>query len=711
MTAARYDFRAEGANDVVAAFRGVTAAAEKAANDEVKARERAMKHVAAIRDRYFRDQQRQEERAAKIAERQALAQQRAQQRVTSSNQRAAERSAANDIRQRERAMAHVARIRDRHFQNEQKQQERALAHVARIRERHLLTEQRQRERVDRANERVRSERLRTLTNIGASAAGRVWDVTKGAALAGGGIVTGLVGAAARESLQIGDLAKRAAINARLAGETVDEGALKRSFESTALAQPGVSAQGVGEAFLAYQSKTGKAANAGMLGVFAQTAAAGGGDIKDIAAAAASLTQQFDIKGIEEMREALAALTVQGAKGSFEIKDAASQFDKMGSAARRFGLDKGPRGVALLGGLSQLARTSTGSAEEATTAVEHLFSELIKHSPELERDNVKVFEDKDKTRTRDFVDIFKDMLVKTGGSLPAMEHYLGERGIRGGSALINAFNEAKNRARGTDEEKTAAGLKAFDRALDDVINTTAAVSAVQAAAASASESSSAILSNAWETLVASTSEELVPAIRELAPELPALAHTIGGAAGAFADAAHIVGGAFKQLQEMGLVEGPEATKAIHGAAGLKTMDAEIATLEKKGGRTEKEEERLSRMKDMRNAYVQAHGDEMLAPLQEAAGPRGRGFKASQVPITPLEGMSAVAAIKTPESEEKPSAQRSPEVQSFLDSNLAENQTKQAMAAVGATDAIKAFAAAIENAKSAIAAATGPKAGST
>src|SRR5262249_45431587 len=247
-------------------------------------------------------------------------------------------------------------------------------------------------------------------------------------------------------------------SARGAGEkAVDPTILQKEFENTALATPGISANAVAAGTQLYVAKTGDLATArSMQHTFATVASATGSDYADIAGSAADIAQKFDIKGVEEMQQAFATLTFQGKKGAFELKDAAAYFSEMASAAQRFGVGTGPKALATLGGLAQIARTATGSAAEASTAIQDMFSELVAKAAKIKSHHrVDVFDKEGKAR--DVRDVLTELIGRVGGADLAkkkseLQQIFGIRGSRAVSPLISAFSDAALQTKGTDEQK-------------------------------------------------------------------------------------------------------------------------------------------------------------------------------------------------------------------------------------------------------------------
>jgi hypothetical protein len=641
---ARYRFVADGASDVLAAFKGVTAAARQSqvaaqrsgetVSRSSNAASRALSQEAAIARKFVA--MRNAEAAA------AIRSSRTAGAAFDAKMKASSRAAAAYEKNLRREVAADEAAQRRKTQN-------------------ALREASKRDKAEaRAAARLSADRQGTL--------GRVGAVAGGALAAVGGVAYGVgrdlagrafdaVGAAARDAIKLGDLANRVSIAGRQAGqEAVDPRILQKEFQNTALATPGVKATDVAEAVGAFVSLTGDLATARKSqGTFATVASASGADVKDVATAAASLSEKFDVKGAEEMQQALATLTMQGKSGAFEIKDAAIQFQRLASAADSFDIGKGGQAVAVLGGISQIARKGTGNARQATTAVENIFAGLTQKREMLEGDGVK-FTNANGSK-RDIRDLLIDTISTVGGNDMGKKEsgllsIFGKQGIRGVNPLLAAYSQTFQKTEGTEAQKTAAATERLRKMFEENINVAGDWKDIQKDAALAQQSSSAILEAAWEQLRSSTADALVPAIKELTPQIPTIVGALGGLAEAAASATAVLGGMAGFLKDNGLIDSTEAFKAPKNQADIKQLDKEIGTLEAKGdNRTLAENNKLDRLKDVRRSGLA--NLEGPSPFLDAPKEAERGFASYKtLGATPLTGIDAVANVMKMPSEEKP-----------------------------------------------------------
>jgi len=446
-------------------------AARRAASEQ----EKALRHVSGIKDRYLRDDQSRQERA--------------------------DRKAAQD---QERAQRNISQIKERYFREEQARQEKLAAKAERARSRSI--------------DRTHGDRLSQIQGYGKGARDLAMSGATTALFAG----TALVGSAAYQRIGLDSTANRISINARKSGEDfIDPGSLVREFSATSAASPGIGAAEVADAVQRFISLTGdvKTAREGQ-GTFATVASASGANIGDVAEAAASLAQQFDVKSINDMRDALAALTFQGKEGAFELKDAAAQFQRLAASGAAFGIPKGVQGVKTLGGLTQIARTGTGSAEQAATAVENMLTQFKAKSAILGKQGINVFKD---GKARPVEDLIVDTISRVGGGDVAKKQagltsIFGEQGIRAINPLVSTYNDTFRSAKGTDKERAAVARSAVSAQLDKSINAAGTYADVQRDAAQAQADSSAKLSAAWERLSNQLGETLEPHIVGLADRI-------------------------------------------------------------------------------------------------------------------------------------------------------------------------------------------------
>jgi hypothetical protein len=523
-----------------------TRSATKEAAARAREEEKARRHVAGIKDRYFRDEQRKQEQAERQEQRTAARAEATRQRALAVATASRRKEIVKEISDRtthENRLSDIARrASERRAEAERKHQTKMADLRRSLSQRGTDAAERDRARdASRASARAfdgeltarrrayeldkKRTELAEKNSLTAGLGGAIRGAVIGGGVAAMAAGIGITGAAARDAMRLQEMANRISISARGAGEeAVDPNALRREFEQTAIATPGVKSADIAEAVAQFVSKTGNLDVARKSqGVFATVASATGSQVQDVAAAAADLFQKFDINSVEGMADAMAALAFQGKAGAFELKDAASQFAKLSAAASRFGLDKGANGVKVLGGLTQIARTATGSPEQAATAVEAMFRQFTAASSqkELKKLGVRVFSDKAGTRTRDIRDLIVDTISKSGGNLTKLQAIFGDEGIRAISPMISSFNEARKGAEAkglAGKAATAAGEDALRNYIKTSIEAPGDYSELQKDAAQAQADASAKLTASWEKLQAGVGDKLIPVLTRMAEVL-------------------------------------------------------------------------------------------------------------------------------------------------------------------------------------------------
>ena len=430
------------------------------------------------------------------------AQEQLAQRVARDQARAAKQAATAQIREADRAAKAKARFAEKI--------RRDAVRTARAEEREAQRLTRQQERFAARAARAQETRRRAQVAALGGAVGAVGRfAARGAAVVGG--AAALVGGAAiRTRFQNEDAARRLA---RKGGPGVTGDELLADAERTAAEVRGVRTADVLGAQDAFVTKTGDLDAARRFSkVLAEVSLATGTSADEIGGAAADLFQKFDIKSVDQMAEAMASLAVQGKRGAFELEDAARLFPRVLAAAERFGVDKDAAGLAAVGGFTQLARQSTGSGEEAATAVENAFSQLSVKSGKLSKLGVQVFDENNKGR--DFRKVIAETVAATGGDLGQLTSIFGQRGIRAVSPLISRFNETRAQATGSDTERTEAGMRAMLEMFEKATDSSGALAEIQADLASAQQDNSARLTAAWEELMTKLGVALEPALEAL-----------------------------------------------------------------------------------------------------------------------------------------------------------------------------------------------------
>ncbi|MEZ4437712.1 MAG: hypothetical protein R3B72_01370 [Polyangiaceae bacterium] len=345
---------------------------------------------------------------------------------------------------------------------------------------------------------------------------------------------------------------------------------------------------------------------------AEVALASGADTTDVARDAAALYTNFGVRDAEGMRKALAGQIVQGKRGAFELKDAAQYLPSMAASAAAFDIGKGSNAVARLGGLTQIARESTGRGATAATAVEAMFRQLTAKAPELAKQGVKLT-NKDGSR-RDIFEVLAETVAKVtdkkalaqgvsarDAKNKGLQNIFGEEGIRAIKPLIATYGEAM--AKGED------GMQALRDKMNEASDTTGSLATLQRDLQSAQGDASARLSSAWENFSSQLTDRALPATMKFVERLASVdVKPLVDALGALAD------GLLNLLTKLGIVsDRPEgkgdfriksADEALT-AGKLRSEQSKIIMGALENGRSLTDEE-IGQLADLREQEFAAEG---------------------------------------------------------------------------------------------------------
>jgi hypothetical protein len=441
-------------------------------------------------------------------------------------------SAAGTLdRQRSQALYKQYRDRERLEQRAVKQQSAAASALDRQRSTALFREFKDREKLQQRHERESVRNRLALHRDFTRRTGRIVSNvagTVGAVGTAGLAVTGLAGGALiasklADATQLERRQRQVIVNARGPGQ---QGAfsyegLREQINQTSISS-GISAADLTGGVEKFVQKTGdiKTAVANMK-IFATTAMATGASVEDVSSAAADLAQKFKISKVEDMADALAVLTFQGKKGAFELRDMAEQFPEMAAAAERAGLS-GAGGLKTFGGLAQIARESTGTGAEASTAVQMMLTQLVHESDKLKSGEalggrkVNIFTGKDATTPlRDVREVLADVISSSHGNLQQLQNIFDQRGMKAVSPMIGVYRKASEAVGGGKAGETA-GREAILKMIAEHSDTGGTFADVQRDAADIMKSSSAQLEILNTKLSEAIQAKLLPAMVRLIP---------------------------------------------------------------------------------------------------------------------------------------------------------------------------------------------------
>lgn len=441
------------------------------------------------------------------------------------------RSQQSLARQRTREEQAFSRAQARSAADQQRaidRQVRSQTSLARQRVREERMVQRERDRVSAG----RSEFVRSTVGGGMS---RVSSIISGAgrmALATTGLAgAGLAASAVNQAVKLDEVARRLSIASRAPGEAgVNPDVLRKEFTSTALAT-GFAPEDIGAATSAFVAKTGDLDTARKNQKLLATVAQGSGATPiDTFMAAADLSTKLGIKSADEMAQAFAILSQQGKKGAFELKAMASEFPEVLGSAATAGV-RGVSGARDIGAMMQIARDTSGSDSEASTAANAMFRQLAAKSKDIQSGaafggrKVQVFEGGDATKPmRSFTDVLADTISASRGNVVQLQDVFDVRGKKAIDPLITAYQSASRDTLakgGTAAAAHEAGRAAIQAKFATYRDVPADFGEVQRDASDAMKSTSVQFEIAMTQLKDAMGSQLLPEINKLIPQLAAL----------------------------------------------------------------------------------------------------------------------------------------------------------------------------------------------
>lgn len=163
--------------------------------------------------------------------------------------------------------------------------------------------------------------------------------------------------------------------------------------------------------------------------------------EDIGAMGADLMEKFGIKDQQEIIKTLGLLVNQGKAGAFELRDLATQGERVTAAYASTGRI-GKQAVAEMGAMLQMTRKATGGPEQTATALEALirnFNDPIKRKILLDN-GIQITDPKDPSRMRSLIDLSKELIVLTNGNRSKIGQVIDQEGIRALMAMMIEYNQ-------------------------------------------------------------------------------------------------------------------------------------------------------------------------------------------------------------------------------------------------------------------------------
>lgn len=214
--------------------------------------------------------------------------------------------------------------------------------------------------------------------------------------------------------------------------------LRKSIIDTSIAS-GQSRESVLAGVAAIVERTGNIKYAtSVINQLAVASTATGAAVEDIGALASNLNEKLNI-GDTDLLQSLDILNVQGKAGAFTLQNMAAEGERLFSAYGRLG-GKGVDDLRRFGALIQVARTGTGSSEQATTAIERILSGIIEKQSVIKELGFNVFSNEAKQQFKSIDEIIKGVIVAANGNELILGKIFGEEGIRGVTTIARLYRE-------------------------------------------------------------------------------------------------------------------------------------------------------------------------------------------------------------------------------------------------------------------------------
>jgi hypothetical protein len=400
-------------------------------------------------------------------------------------------------------------------------------------------------------------------------------------------------------------AAQISVTARQAGgKAVDPKQLEAEFYAVTQKVKGTTAEEAADATARFLTMTGDLDTARKSLIdFAIASKATGAKMGDVAEATASISKQFGVTDPNQIREILAALTYQGKAGAIELPDLAAGLQKLAAAGAAFGMSKDVSGVTKLGALTQMARAGTGNREQAFTAVENLFKDILEKTGELKKGRVNVYEGKGANKkTRAVDDIIIDAISKLGGGNlekknTALGNVFGTETMRMLNPLVSKYMDAYRGAEGkggkpaSEKERREAGVAALRQSFAEASSAAGSWSDVVADSAMMQQTNSAKMASSWENLKGKIGEAVLPKLGDLVDKLTSstdaidlvvvMLETLADVLNAIAKFAKAVGLIRDKVKGSGELRADAASKAEKKRAELAAMQMRPEDIEALG----------------------------------------------------------------------------------------------------------------------------------
>lgn len=170
---------------------------------------------------------------------------------------------------------------------------------------------------------------------------------------------------------------------------------------------------------------------------------------DVGSLFSNIFEKFNIRDSQEMLETIDALANQGKMGAFELRDLATQGERIISAYAAMGRT-GKEAAIEMGTMMQLGRKGTGSTEQAATAFEALVRNLTDNRIIKKLRSIGVTVKDSSGNFRAIPDIVQDIIVRTKGNTTKLGAIFDEFARRAVNPIAIAYQQALREGKSAKE---------------------------------------------------------------------------------------------------------------------------------------------------------------------------------------------------------------------------------------------------------------------
>lgn len=159
----------------------------------------------------------------------------------------------------------------------------------------------------------------------------------------------------------------------------------------------------------------------------------GAAMEDVGAIIANIGPKFNLS-TGNIQDFFNIVTAQGKQGAFTMENIANQGERLFTAAQRLQVSGG-RELNIFGAMMQIGKRTTGSPEEATTAIDNLASEMLKKSEQIQKEfGVSIIDAEEskkqhKTVLKDLGVLLEELMEATGGESIKLLRVFGIRSVK------------------------------------------------------------------------------------------------------------------------------------------------------------------------------------------------------------------------------------------------------------------------------------------